>query len=193
MNELDRLNRAVVTVLAVVLIAAGAYGVLRSFNWQDVLGEGAADDPFLLDSVRDFFSRNDWVWWLVALAALAIAYVGWRWLKLQLLPSPSVTTLRLPSGDHSRTDLPASAVAAAVARDLEGDPDITSARVRVVGTGQTPELDVRVGVSDRAAAPVVRSRIEATVLPRARAALERDDVRATVRIRLGDPTERALA
>jgi hypothetical protein len=192
-NNLDRLNRVVVSVLGAVLIAAGVYGLLRSFNWQDVLGRGAEDDPLLLDGVRNAFADNDWLWWLVALGALAVAWVGWKWLRLQLLPTPSLTTMHLPTVDRSRTELSAAAVAAAVERDLEADPDITSARVRVVGTDEAPELDLRVGASDRAAAPVVRSRIETTVLPRARAALERDDLTATVRIRLGDPSERVLA
>lgn len=193
MTQLDRLNRTVVTVLAVLLIASGAYGLLRSFNWGDVLGDGAPDDPFLLDSVRDFFGRNEWVWWLVALGALALAWLGWRWLRPQLLPTPSLSTLHLPSSDRSRTELPTAAVAEAVTRDLEEDPDITSARVRLVGTERSPELDVRVGVSERAAATAVRSRIETRVLPRARAALERDDLGASVRIRLGEPTARSVA
>jgi hypothetical protein len=192
-NQLDRLNRVIVTVLGLLLVAAGGYGLVRSFNWQDVLGEGAEDDPFLLDGVREAFAENDWLWWLVAIGSLLVAWVGWRWLRLQLLPSPSVQTLHLPTSDRSRTELPAAALSEAVARDLEADPDITTARVRVVGSDESPELDVRVGVGDQAAAPDVRSRIESEVLPRARWALQREDLRATVRLRLGDPTERVVA
>ena len=186
MNQLDRLNRAVVTVLGLLLVAAGGYGLLRSFNWQEVLGRGADQDPLLLDGVREAFNENDWLWWLIALVALGVAWIGWKWLRLQLLPSPSLSTLHLPSGDESRTELPASAFNEAITRDLENDPCITAARVRLVGSEDEPELDLRVGVADRAAATTVRSRIESDVLPRARWALQREDLRATVRFRLGD-------
>lgn len=192
MNRLDRLNRVIVTVLAVLLIAGGAYGLLRSYNWSGVLGDGAESSPLLLDGVRRWFGDDDWVWWLVALGALLLAWVGWRWLRLQLLPSPSLSALRMASPQGGRTELPSSAVADAVARDLEDDPDVDSARVRVVGDEYMPVLDLRVAVTDRAGAPEVRRRIEATVLPRARAALERDDLGASLRIRLGDPTARSL-
>ena len=192
MNNLDRLNRVIVTVLAVLLIAGGAYGLVRSYNWEGVLGDGAERDPVLLDDVRRWFGDNDWVWWLVALGALLVAWIGWRWLRLQLLPSPSLSVLRMDSPQGGRTELATAAVAEAIERDLEDDPDVSSARVRVVGDEYAPVLDLRVGVSDRAAATEVRRRIEATVLPRARAALERDDIGALLRIRLGDPTARSL-
>ena len=192
MSNLDRLNRAVVTLLAALLIAAGGYGPVRSTDPGDVVGNRDQDAPLLLESVRDFFAENRWVWWALAALSLLLAWLGWRWLKLQLTPTPSLTTLHIDPGEAGRTELPTAAVADAVARDLQDDPDIRSARVRMVGDVRSPGLDVRVGVADTAEPLEVRRRIETDILPRARQALERPDLYAVVRLRLGDPTARSL-
>jgi hypothetical protein len=184
MNKLDRLNRVVVTVLAVLLIAAGAYGLVRGFGG---LGEQQEADPLLTDEVRRFFSDNEWVWAVILVAALLVAWVGWRWLRLQLLPTPSLSSLVVTEEEGGRTELDSGAVADAVTRDLEADPDITSARVRVVGEPRAAGLDVRAAVAGGADPMAVRGRIEGPILGRARSALRRDDLPATVRLRLAAP------
>ena len=96
MNKLDRANRLVGTIVAVVLIAVGALGLLRSYGI--IFSDEAMDDPVLLRQVRDWVADNDaWFWWAAFLAALLLAYLGYRWLRVQLLPSPSLGELGLAS------------------------------------------------------------------------------------------------
>lgn len=191
MNQLDRVNRVIGFVLAVVLIAAGVYGLVRAY---DGLGAPEARDPLLLGDVQDFVDRNSgWFWWVALAIAALIGYVGYRWLRAQLTPSASLRELTVARDEDGRTLLPSKAVAEAVTRDLEDDPDIRSARVRLVGSERSPALDVRAAVADAADPNQVRIRIEQDVVGRARTALERTDLEATIRLRLGDPTTRTLA
>jgi hypothetical protein len=125
-------------------------------------------------------------------AALLLAYLGWRWLRVQLLPSPSMNELTVVSTDTGRTTLPARALSDAVTRELEDDPEVTGARVRLVGSEREPTLDVRASVADGADLESVRQRVEGEAVSRAREALERPDLTAAVRYRLGDPTQRVV-
>ena len=190
MNKLDRANRLVGTIVAVVLIAVGALGLLRSYGI--IFSDEAMDDPVLLRQVRDWVADNDaWFWWAAFLAALLLAYLGYRWLRVQLLPSPSLGELTVASTDTGRTSLPARALTDAVTSQLEDDPEVTGARVRVVGSEREPALDVRASVADGADLEAVRARVEGDAVGSARSALERD-LTASVRYRLGDPTQRVV-
>ena len=191
MNQLDRVNRVIGTVVALVLVGAGGLGLLRSYGI--VFDDEAMDDPVLLRQVRDWIADNDaWFWWAAFVTALLLAYLGWRWLRVQLLPSPSLDDLTVARTEGGRTTLPARALADAVTRELEDDPEVTGARVRVVGSERSPALDVRASVADGADLEGVRYRVESEAVARTRSALERPDLTANVRYRLGDPTARVL-
>ncbi len=192
MNKLDRANRLVGTIVALVLIAIGALGLLRSYGI--IFDDDAMDDPVLLRQVRDFVADNDaWFWWAAFVVALVLAYIGWRWLRVQLLPSPSLGELTVARTDDGRTTLPTRALADAVTRQLEDDPELTGARVRVVGSERSPALDVRASVADGADLEGIRQRVEGEAVGSTRGALERQDLTATVRYRLGDPTARVVS
>ena len=192
MNKLDRANRLVGTIVALVLIAVGGLGLLRSYGI--IFDDDAMDDPVLLRQVRDFVADNDaWFWWAAFVLALVLAYIGWRWLRVQLLPSPSLNQLTMAQTEAGRTTLPTSALADAVTRQLEDDPELTGARVRVVGSERSPALDVRAAVADGADLEGVRRRVEGEAVGNTRGALERQDLTARVRYRLGDPTARVVS
>jgi hypothetical protein len=191
MTRLDALNRTVLTIVALVLGAAGLYGLLRG---ADAFGESAADEPLLWDDLRRFVNDNaGWFWTVVAIVALVIAWLAFRWLRVQLLPTPSLD--RLPVGDPEAgsTNLSAAAVSDAVRRELEASPDVSSARVRLVGDPDDLTVDIRATLAAGADQERVRRHIEDEVLSRAAAALEDPDLGATVRLRLGDAAQRAVA
>lgn len=189
MTQLDRLNRTVVTIIGSILLAVGAYGLLRGVG---VLGEDRADEALRTKGIADVVDER-WFWAVVAAVSLLIAFAAASWLKAQLTPSPSLGHLAVATGDGpGKTTLDTSAVNAAVTRDVEADPDVTSARVRVVPTGDAMGLDVRAVVADHGDVHAVRRRIETVVLDRARTALGRPDLTATLRLRLGDPGARTV-
>lgn len=188
MTRLDALNRAALTVIALVLAAAGAYGLLRG---AEAFGERAADEPVLWDDLRSFVDDNTgWFWLAVAVAALLVAWLAWRWLRVQLLPTPSLDRLPVGDRDQGTTTLPVGAVSDAVRRDLEASPDVDSARVRLVGEPEHPVLDIRASVVAGGDQAEVRRYIEDEVLSRAARALDEPDLGATVRLRLGGATRR---
>lgn len=191
MKNLDRVNRTVISVLGLLLLAAGAYGLLRSFG---AFGTSMAKDPLLTTSVSDFFADTDpWIWAIVFGIALLVALLAARWLKEQLTPSPSLSSLNVSTGGGPGTSkLDTSAVNAAVERDIESDPDVSNARVRVVPSGSAIGLDVRAAIANHGDVHAVRRRIETVVLERARTALGRPDLSATIRLSLGDPGSRTV-
>lgn len=191
MTQLDRVNRTVVTVIGGLLLAVGAYGLLRGAG---AFGDDSAADGLRTPGITDFVADNGgWLWAAVAVTALFVAIAAASWLKAQLTPSPSLAHLAVASGGGAgTTTLDAAAVNAAVARDVEADPDVNSARVRVVPAGDAMGLDVRAVVADHGDVHAVRRRIEAVVLDRARTALGRPDLTATLRLRLGDPGARTV-
>ena len=191
MTQLDRVNRTVVTIIGALLLAVGAYGLLRGAG---AFGDRRAADPLRTPGIAEFMADNDrWFWAVVAGVALLVALLAAAWLRAQLTPSPSLGHLPVATGDGpGRTTLDTSAVNAAVTRDVEADPDVNSARVRVVPVGDAMGLDVRAVVADHGDVHAVRRRIETVVLERARAALGRPDLTATLRLRLGDPGARTV-
>ena len=191
MKALDRVNRTVIALLGLLLLAAGAYGLLRGFG---VFGDAQSGDPLLTNGITGFVSDTEpWFWVAVFVVAVVVAVLAARWLKEQLAPSPSLSSLNVSTGDGSgRSKLDTSAVNAAVARDIEADPDVNGARVRVVPHGSAIGLDVRAVVADHGDVHAVRRRIETVVLDRARTALGRPDLAATIRLRLGDPGARTV-
>lgn len=191
MNRLDALNRSVLTVVALLIGAAGVYGLLRG---ADAFGERAAHEPLLWDDLRRFVNDNTWWFWLVvAVASLLIAWLAWRWLRAQLLPTPSLDRLPLGKRREGVTTLSAAAVSDAVRRELESHPDVTSARVRLVGSPENLALDIRAAVAGAGDHEAVRRLIEDEVLAHARQALEVPHLGAVVRLRLGDVSQRAVA
>ncbi|CAA9225225.1 MAG: hypothetical protein AVDCRST_MAG20-801 [uncultured Acidimicrobiales bacterium] len=192
MTQLDRVNRTVVSLLGLLLLAVGVYGLLRGAG---AFGDDRAGDRLRTQAMADFVADNDhWLWAAVAAVALLIALGALLWLLAQLRPSPSLGQLPVVTGEAAagRTTLDTSAISAAVTRDIEVDPDVNSARVRVVPVGDAMGLDVRAVVADHGDVHAVRRRIETVVLERARAALGRPDLTATLRLRLGDPGTRTV-
>jgi hypothetical protein len=191
MTRLDALNRTVLTIVALLLAAAGIYGLLRA---EGAFGERAGDEPLLWDDLRRFVNDNaGWFWLAVAVVALLIAWLAWRWLRVQLLPTPSLDRLAVGGREEGTTHLSASAVSDAVRRELEASPDVSSARVRLVGGPDDLALDIRATVAAGADQERVRRRIEDEVLLRAADALEDPDLGATIRLRLGEAAQRAVA
>lgn len=185
----DRLNSTVLTLLALVLLAAGGYGLARGYG---AFGDARAADPVLDDDVRDFVSRNaDWFWPLAAVASLLLAWLGLRWLVAQLT-NPSVDRLPVRADGPGHTELLASGATAALARDVEGYPGVRSARARLVSDHPVPLVDVTVDVHDDADVPDLRRRIEEHALTRFRSALELSELRPRVHVRLAERAGRTV-
>jgi hypothetical protein len=185
----DRLNSTVLTILALVLIAAGAYGLARGYG---TFGDDQAGDPVLAEGLRDFVARNaDWFWPVAAVLSLLVAWLGLRWLLAQLT-TPAVRHLPVRADGPGHTELLGSGATAALAREIEEYPGVRSASARLVGEHPVPEVEVTVHVHDDADVAAVRRRIEEHALARFRSALELTKLRSQIHVRLAERAGRSV-
>jgi hypothetical protein len=185
----DRLNSTVLTLLALLLLAAGGYGLARGYG---AFGDARAADPVLDDDVRDFVSRNaDWFWPLAAVLALLTSWLGLRWLLAQI-STPTVSRLPVRADGPGRTEMAASGATAALARDIEEYAGVRSARARMVSDHPSPEVEITVDVHDDADVPTIRRRIGEHALARFRSALELQELRSQVHVRLAERAGRTV-
>lgn len=176
----DLADGAGVTLLGILLLAAGAYGAARGFG---AFGDEAADDAVLTDAARSFVDRNEqWLWPVAAGLAVLVAWLGWRWLRRQLVGT-RVARLDLSERAGGPTFVQAAPAAAALGRDVESCPGVRAASARFLRDGARPEVALSVEVDDAAEVTVVERRIEDEAIPRLRQALEVDDLDARVRYR----------
>ena len=187
-DGVERFNAAALTLVGLLLMAAGGYGLARGYGaW----GSDAADDALLAEPARDLVSDNaGWFWPLAALVSVLVAYLGLRWLRAQLR-SGHVSRLDLTEGAaRGTTFLRATSVADALAGDVEEYPGVRSARARLLRDGARPDVDLSVEVSEEGELADVRRRIESHALVRLRHALEVQELRGRVRFRLSEPVRR---
>ena len=185
----DRLNGTVLFLLSLLLLGIGAYGLARGYG---AFGEVRADDPVLGDDLRDFVFRNaDWFWPAAAALSLLVAWLGLRWLLAQI-STPTVSRLPVRADGPGRTELLAGGATAALARDIEGYAGVRGARARLVSDHPSPEVEITVDVHDDADLPDLRRRIEEHALERFRSALELQQLRSQVHMRLAEPVGRTV-
>jgi len=182
----ERLNRVLLAILGLCVLAAGVYTLLRSWG---SLGDTAADDPLFTGAARDWVQRNeDWFWPVAAGVATFIGFLAFRWLLAQLRtdrPGNSDLAWSTPTG---QTRIRASAIADAVADDVESVPDVEKATVRMVGDEQQPELHLFIDVRDDASIADVRDQLENRALPRLCTAIDQSNVAAHARFRFAEPS-----
>ena len=186
----DGLNRALLTALSLLLMAAGGYGLARGY---EAFGAGPATEPVITDPWRDWVDRNEnWFWAAVFVLAAAVTYLCLRWLLAQLR-SPRVTEIDLTEdGSRGTTHLRASGATQALADDIESYFGVSSASARLMKDGERPEVLVRVDVNDDVDVPGLRNTIEEHALRRFCQAMEVPDVEATVNLRLVEPAGRVV-
>jgi len=184
----DRLNSTVLTLLGLVLVGIGMYGLARGYG---AFGDARAADPVLDDGVRDSVSRNsNWFWPFTAVVSLLLSWLGLRWLLAQIA-TPVVHHLPVRADGPGHTELSASGATAALAADIETYNGVRAARARLVGD-LPPEVEVTVDVHDDTDVASVRRRIEEHALARFQHALELGDLRARVHVRLAERAGRTV-
>jgi hypothetical protein len=184
MSTVDRLNRFVLVLIGVLLLAAGGYGLARGFG---AFGQNRAADPTLPQGITDFAARNtEWFWPAVALAALVVAYLGLRWFGVQIPAPERVRQIDLTK-DSTRgtTRVRAAGVARALAADVDRQEGVSSARARFTSRDGRADLEVVAEVFDDADLEEVRRHIEGRALEKLRRVLEADDMKVHLLIRPG--------
>lgn len=184
----DRVNRVLLLLIGLALVAASLWGLLTAFDtlppwlppmeppasWYASVAQATADDPLLWGSVV-----------AAAIVVLIVAAVRWALQQVRPGPRPRVSTTTLTDGDVGRTTVEPAALARAVARDLGNRRGILRADARLASLGNVVRVELEAVLAegmDRGDADAAVSR----VLERLGQAVDRDDIRADIRLRYTD-------
>jgi hypothetical protein len=166
----DRTNRTMMLVFALLLIAVGLDAGAASIGGY---GTGTAHSHLMANPSGHFIGANGiWLWPVAAVAALVVALIALRWLIALLFSTDRSGDLLIRSGSGAgRTTLASGALTDAVAEEIEGYRGVNSARARLIGDREDPELVVTAGLEQTADFTALRQRIETEALTHARQAL----------------------
>ncbi len=144
-------NRVLWSVIGGVLVLAGAAGILASQGWLP-----GVDQHRLLFTTDAGATWHRWGVWAPILSiavGVILAFLGFWLLRAELRvharPSLPDTSLRTPTGAPGaggRTRVDTSVLARAMRQDLQSDPYIKGAHVRITGKPEHPEVSLRLEV-----------------------------------------------
>jgi hypothetical protein len=166
----DRTNRTMLILFALLLIAVGLDAGAASIG---VYGTSTKNSTLMNNPTGRYFGAHGvWLWPVVAVAALIIALLALRWLIALLFSTDRSGDLVIhPSTGAGRTTLGNGALTDAVVEEIEGYRGVNSARARLIGDPEDPELVVTAGLQENADFSALRQRIETEALTHARQAL----------------------
>jgi hypothetical protein len=166
----DRTNRTILILFALLLIAVGLDAGAASIG---VYGTGIQNSTLMNNPTARYFGAHGiWLWPVIAVAALIIGLLALRWLIALLFSTDRSGDLLIHSSTGAgRTTLANGALTGAVVEEIEGYRGVDSARARLIGDPQDPELVVTAGLEETADFTALRQRIETGALTHARQAL----------------------
>lgn len=156
-SRADRLNRVLLTIIALMLIAAGTTGLLFGLG---ALGQDRASDLVLSGKVEQFVvEQAPWFWPLVAVVLMVLALLALRWL-LQQLRTDRVGDLDLTEHrNRGETRVDVAAVTDALVEATQRCAGVDSASARVVQVRGDDRLVLSVRLADRADIAEVRRQL----------------------------------
>jgi hypothetical protein len=166
----DRTNRIMLLLLAVLLIAAGLAAGAASIG---VFGSATPHRPLTANPAGNFIgAQGGWLWPAAAAAAAILVLLALRWLLALLFSTDRSGDLLIhPGGPAGRTTLATGALTEAVAAEIESYRGVNSARARLLGEPDDPQLAVTATVEETADLAALRQRIETGALTHARSAI----------------------
>lgn len=178
-SRVDGVNRTLLTLLGLLLLAAGVSGLAYGFG---AFGDG--DHPLLPQGVRDLAQDQAWFWWAVAAGCLVIALLALRWLLAQL-HTDRVGRVDLTSDDRDGlTTLHAGALTGAVETETEQLRGVVGASAHLLDR-RGRRLVLGVDLADYADIAEVRRGVEDRVVAHARQAVDDPDLPVDVELRPG--------
>ncbi|MFI9380800.1 alkaline shock response membrane anchor protein AmaP [Kutzneria sp. NPDC052558] len=184
MNRPARLNRTLLALLGIVLLAAGAIAAAAHFAR---IGPLAPDSAVLPDLGRP----PAWTPTAVGAAGVIIGLLALRWLLAQFGRGPKTHTWQHTEESGATTYRPTIAVTP-FEDEVAALPGVRSAAADLGGTRDAPTLALLVTAEPDADLRSIRQALAADVLPRLRQALDLDAVAATVEFRFSTTTVRVL-
>ncbi|MGW4057608.1 alkaline shock response membrane anchor protein AmaP [Amycolatopsis sp. NPDC004747] len=182
LNRPARLNRTLLTLIGLLLLAAGGFAVATHFGKLRLL---AADTPLVPGTARP----PGWVWYVVAASAVIAGLLLLRWLAAQLARTPKTHTWRFGTEpDRGTTELaPGTAVEPFLA-EVRTYPGVHAAHATLTGSRDAPALVLVLGAEQDGELSTIRNRLDTHGLPRLRQALDLDTLPVTIEFRFTTST-----
>ncbi|MFE0020589.1 alkaline shock response membrane anchor protein AmaP [Amycolatopsis sp. NPDC059021] len=186
-NRPAGLNRTVLALTGLVLLAGGGFAVATYFGWLRVL------DP-ASPLVPGTAAPPVWVFWVTVAVAVVVGLLCLRWLAAQAFRTPKSVGWRLEeSPEDGTTTMDSSAANAPVATDIEGYEGVKSASAWVSGSRDEPELYLLVTAEQDVDITALRHRIASHAVARLRQALEVETLPVRLELRFTTKTTSARA
>ncbi|MBB3663170.1 MULTISPECIES: alkaline shock response membrane anchor protein AmaP [Prauserella salsuginis group] len=182
LNRPARLNRSVLALFGLVLIAAGGFAVATHFGWLTLFGP---DTRLVPGTARP----PTWALYVAAAAGVVVALLALAWLLAQLARKPATTTWRFEREPAAgTTELAASTAVEPLLAELEAYDGVAAARGTLAGRQGSPVLTLVVTAEADADPAEIRRRLESEGLPRLRQALELDTLPTRAEFRFSTST-----
>ncbi|MBN6041257.1 alkaline shock response membrane anchor protein AmaP [Amycolatopsis sp. 195334CR] len=175
LNRPARLNRALLGLSGLTLLAAGGFALgtySGKLTWIDRSGPLLPENP------------PTWALYTTAAVAIVLGLLALRWLLAQLAQKPKTHTWRYESDPAAgRTELAASTAVAPFAEEVSAYAGVHSARATLAGPRHAPTLAVIIRAHDSGDLSAIRDRLDTEAVPRLRQALDLDTLPLTVEYR----------
>lgn len=167
--RVNAVNRTVLVLIGLVLIAAGVGGLLLSLN---LIGGDTASLLVIPKPLATFASGTSWLPWAAAAAGVVVAVLGMCWLVAQFRvdwPTHLDVTGDRPDG---HTNLSVGALTDAVEDDAESILGVTAASASL-RSRPTQRLDLTIDLAAFADLAEVRRRLQQQTVTRTREVIDK--------------------
>ncbi|RZQ64608.1 alkaline shock response membrane anchor protein AmaP [Amycolatopsis suaedae] len=168
LNRPARLNRALLSLFGLILLAAGGFaaatyfGVLTVVNPASPLVPGTARPP-------------GWVLYLTAAVAIVAGLLLLRWSLAQLAGKPKTRTWHIENDPaKGRTELAASTAVEPFVAEVSAYPGVHTAQATLTGDRDAPTLVLVITTTQDGDLATIRDHLTTEGLPRLRGALDLD-------------------
>lgn len=175
LNRPARLNRTLLVLTGLALLAGGAFAVGTHFGRIPLLKPDMALVPGTA-------MPPTWAWYAVAGGAVVLGLLTLRWLIAQPVRKPKSRTWRFDE-DAGNTTLAASTAVEPFTTELAAYPGVHDAHATLGGTQEAPVLALVLSAEQDADLTAVRERVTEEGLPRLRQALDLDTLPMTIEFR----------
>lgn len=187
----DRTNRTALTLLGLLLLAAGAGAMLASTGVLHAVlkTKTTLKNKTLFDNAisRYIGAHGSWLWAAVAAVCAVLAVLALLWLKALLLSTDRAGDLAVP-GDrsHGVTVITASAITTALVAEVQTYRGVESAKARILGDSHDPDVVLTVTTTRSADLARLRAHIETDALTHLRGALDNPALPVQLDLRVSD-------
>lgn len=179
-SKVNALNRVVLALLGLLLVAAGALGLALALG---TFGAGRRDASVLPGSVRSYPGDHPWFWWAVAGGCLLVALLALRWLLAQFHTDRTSRIDRTTDARTGYTIVHAGAINEAAAEDARTIGGVINASAHV--SHDPPRLQLQVDLADYADLTVVRDQLESGTVEHVREAMGDETFPVDIELRPG--------